>query len=511
MIRVVIGPPTAGKSTYVEAHASAGDVIVDYDAIAHALGFPDDHDVEGSIRLVTRSARVAAINRIMAGLDDDAWIIATNPKPFRLQAYADAGAEFIVIDPGKDECLRRAAAQGRPAGVFAAINSWYADPPVLPGEKGGPGLMPRGMTDVSEMADAVFDAVKIYVSREVGGAIAPAMASATSVAEALEVTHGLIVSLEAQLVETKAANAALIDRIVALEAREAVVGPAGPPGRDGVDGAAGPQGPPGEAGPAGPEGLPGLAGADGAAGAPGPQGLPGEAGPAGPDGLPGRDGATGAPGPQGDPGQAGQAGPEGPPGDSGVAGVPGVKGDAGEVGPAGPEGPVGLPGLPGRDGRDGMPGPQGERGLDGPQGITGAAGEAGARGDRGEKGDAGRDGFSPENFTVEYDGKHTLSFGMEAPGGISYATDIHVPWPIFRGVFKAGEGYEWGDLVTLGGSMHFAHRETIAKPETSDDWQLCVKRGRDGKDGKDGDRGERGAPGPSGKDLTQIGPDGSRF
>jgi integrin beta 3 len=90
---------------------------------------------------------------------------------------------------------------------------------------------------------------------------------------------------------------------------------------------------------------------------------------------------------------------------------------------------------------------------------------------------------------------------------VQFKTDAQ----IYRGVWKAGDAYEPGDTVTWGGSLFVCRRETIAKPETNDDWTLAVKRGRDGKDGQPGRPGERGPEGAAGRDLTQRGPDGSKW
>lgn len=53
----------------------------------------------------------------------------------------------------------------------------------------------------------------------------------------------------------------------------------------------------------------------------------------------------------------------------------------------------------------------------------------------------------------------------------------------YKGVWAPGTHHR-GSLVTWGGSLWLALKETTAKPDTkdSDDWKLVVKRGRDGKD-----------------------------
>ncbi len=37
MLRIINGPPAAGKTTFVREHAQHGDIIIDLDHIANAL------------------------------------------------------------------------------------------------------------------------------------------------------------------------------------------------------------------------------------------------------------------------------------------------------------------------------------------------------------------------------------------------------------------------------------------------------------------------------------------
>ncbi|WP_455952501.1 HK97 family phage prohead protease [Arcanobacterium haemolyticum] len=127
MIRIIIGPPAAGKSTYVAHNAAAGDVTVDFDRLAMTLGSRESHDCPPAIRKVTKSARQAAIDTILDGIEADSWIIHSSPSDSQMKRYKEAGAEIITIDPGKDEALRQAEKDDRPAWTAKAIEEWYSE------------------------------------------------------------------------------------------------------------------------------------------------------------------------------------------------------------------------------------------------------------------------------------------------------------------------------------------------------------------------------------------------
>jgi hypothetical protein len=55
----------------------------------------------------------------------------------------------------------------------------------------------------------------------------------------------------------------------------------------------------------------------------------------------------------------------------------------------------------------------------------------------------------------------------------------------YHGTFKAATRYPEAAAVTHSGSLFIAKCPTTETPGESQDWQLCVKRGRDGKDGRD--------------------------
>ena len=125
MIRVVTGPPCAGKSTYVQDNRKDKDVVVDYDLIALALGSTEQHDSKGSIRTCALSAR-DCVTDLCVERDFDSWVIRTELDSDDEELFRLAGAEFIELDPGEEECLARAEADGRPDDCKDAIRAWYA-------------------------------------------------------------------------------------------------------------------------------------------------------------------------------------------------------------------------------------------------------------------------------------------------------------------------------------------------------------------------------------------------
>lgn len=176
----------------------------------------------------------------------------------------------------------------------------------------------------------------------------------------------------------------------------------------------------------------------------------------------------------------------------------------------------GEPGPAGRDGRDGQPGvagPRGEKGDQGVPGERGLVGEAGTRGERGEKGDqgpAGRDG-TLDGLELEWDGERRVRWvfpdghpvPVRAKDGRLEDGWMRQPTVIHRGTYDPTVAYEPCDVVTFSGANWIAKAPTSSRPgDGNPAWVLSVKRGRDGK---------QGPPGPPGKDLTQLGPDGSKW
>lgn len=386
------------------------------------------------------------------------------------------------------------------------------------------------MLDVNKLADAVVAGSKAYVDKalhsiverlsilekrtpEVGakgdpGEVGHPGADGTGVADALlDLDGNLVLTLSSG--ETKRLGV--------------VIGKDGSPGRDGVDGLAGE------------DGAPGLNGVDGKDGSPGERGLPGS------DGKDGVNGADGVDGKDIDPkivrGIIEEQVALFPRAKDGIDGAPGRDGLDGKDGLNGIDGERGIPGERGLDGKDGvglagatinrdgslvlttsdgrsheLGSVVGKDGRDGRDGVDGLEGKSGSDGLDGKPGRDGVDGLGFDDLDLIYDGAKGFTFKWSR-GDKVVERHFTVPVVTYRGTFKSGEEYTPGDMVTWGGSVWHCDEPTAAKPDSVDQksWTLAVKRGQNGKDGSDGQRGMDGKTGAPGRDLTQMGPDGSKW
>lgn len=125
---VVMGPPAAGKSTYVKERAAGSDIVIDYDALATALSGPGSsgHQHSEHVRTVAFAARRAAIAKALdKSSETDVYVIHTNPDSSWMQRYSEFGAEVVTIDPGRDVVLARIEAERSPETVETA-EQWYS-------------------------------------------------------------------------------------------------------------------------------------------------------------------------------------------------------------------------------------------------------------------------------------------------------------------------------------------------------------------------------------------------
>ncbi|MGP4048772.1 hypothetical protein [Streptomyces sp. 2A115] len=127
MLYVVTGPPAAGKSSWIKAHAKAQDIVIDLDLMALAMAGPgaDHHAHSEVLTKVVHRARYAAMDEAFQHLDKvDVYVIHTQPNPKALAKYKRLEARIVTIDPGRDIVMQRIDAMRQP-GMKRVAARWY--------------------------------------------------------------------------------------------------------------------------------------------------------------------------------------------------------------------------------------------------------------------------------------------------------------------------------------------------------------------------------------------------
>ncbi|WP_328860898.1 AAA family ATPase [Streptomyces sp. NBC_00306] len=129
MLYVVTGPPGAGKSSWIKAHAKASDIVIDLDLMALAMAGPgaDHHDHSDVLTRVVHRARFAAMNEAFQHLDTtDVYLIHTMLTGKARAKYKRLNARIVVVDPGERAVRERVRAMRQP-GMEAVVTRWYRE------------------------------------------------------------------------------------------------------------------------------------------------------------------------------------------------------------------------------------------------------------------------------------------------------------------------------------------------------------------------------------------------
>lgn len=143
-LRMVVGPPCSGKSTYVQTHARPGVPRFDFDAVATTVaGESAKHEIPTAVLDAVLSMRRGLMGYLLdpeTNPTDDVWVVNASPSESTVSRWVASGGVFHVLDPGQDECMARALREDAPQSVQDAISAWYASPPEIPDKytmKGG--------------------------------------------------------------------------------------------------------------------------------------------------------------------------------------------------------------------------------------------------------------------------------------------------------------------------------------------------------------------------------------
>lgn len=115
-VRLVCGPPGAGKTTYVTDRAQPADLVIDLDLLQQAL----------DSRALAHLSRSALERRASSYQQGDVWGVRTLGDPDSRTAAADRlGAdEVVVLDVPPEVAKARGLARDGTEEKFPAIDRW---------------------------------------------------------------------------------------------------------------------------------------------------------------------------------------------------------------------------------------------------------------------------------------------------------------------------------------------------------------------------------------------------
>ncbi|MFE1903821.1 hypothetical protein ACFW96_09135 [Streptomyces gardneri] len=134
MLYVVTGPPAAGKSSWIQAHATARDIVIDLDLITRALSGPGAPawSQDPTILRVAHKARYAAMDAAFQLCDKvDVYLIHTLPNAKAMAKYKRLQAKVVAVDPGEAIITQRIDAMRSPE-MKAVATKWYSQRARLP-------------------------------------------------------------------------------------------------------------------------------------------------------------------------------------------------------------------------------------------------------------------------------------------------------------------------------------------------------------------------------------------
>lgn len=120
-VRLVVGPPGAGKNAYIKEHAKEGDYVLDFDEIRSF--FPN---------LETAKDVRVSIEESLKGSKRDAWVIRTASSPAKRQAVADrCGADEVIIietpaELAKERIAERETDPERIKELSDSVDHWWS-------------------------------------------------------------------------------------------------------------------------------------------------------------------------------------------------------------------------------------------------------------------------------------------------------------------------------------------------------------------------------------------------
>ena len=108
-VYIVCGPPMAGKTTYVRQNMESGDIVVDMDKLYEAVSLCETYNKPECLKYNVFAIKNAVLNQIKTryGGFKNAWVVGGYANKVEREKLAvDLGAEIVLIDITKEECMK---------------------------------------------------------------------------------------------------------------------------------------------------------------------------------------------------------------------------------------------------------------------------------------------------------------------------------------------------------------------------------------------------------------------
>lgn len=129
-VYLVYGAPCSGKTTYVRNNMNVGDLVIDLDTIWECVSGQARYVKPNELKPIVFDIRNKLLDSVKTrqGRWGVAWIIEGLPLlGERMRRIETLGAEAILIDTSREECLKRLRANpcGRGVEYEDYINNWF--------------------------------------------------------------------------------------------------------------------------------------------------------------------------------------------------------------------------------------------------------------------------------------------------------------------------------------------------------------------------------------------------
>ncbi len=129
---IIDGAPGSGKSTYVQNHRGAGDIVVDLDLLAAALqGETNPHPSYETVMDAVISSREAIYSSIQnrKGSWSSAYIITSDPNRGKVEKLAARlGGKVVTMATPESQCIEQInndSTRSNPQKDIALARRWY--------------------------------------------------------------------------------------------------------------------------------------------------------------------------------------------------------------------------------------------------------------------------------------------------------------------------------------------------------------------------------------------------